>query len=69
MVGYTKEELRAVNFLELTHEDYRQANWALIPELLNDDSFRSTTTEDRVQFVRRRTRIASCTRAEECLRL
>jgi PAS domain S-box-containing protein len=34
MVGYTEEELRAVNFLDLTHEDYRQANWALITELL-----------------------------------
>jgi len=29
MVGYTEEELRAVNFLDLTHEDYRQANWTL----------------------------------------
>jgi PAS domain S-box-containing protein len=34
MVGYTEEELRAVNLLDLTHEDYRQANWALITELL-----------------------------------
>src|SRR6266849_1574829 len=34
MVGYTEEELRAVNFLDLTHEDYREANWALITELL-----------------------------------
>src|ERR1700731_2022243 len=34
MVGYTEEELRAVNFPDLTHEDYRQANWALITELL-----------------------------------
>src|SRR2546425_4661613 len=34
MVGYTEEELRAVNFLDLTHEDYREANWALISELL-----------------------------------
>jgi len=34
MVGYTEEELRAVNFLDLTNEDYRQANWALITELL-----------------------------------
>src|SRR6201981_3125111 len=34
MVGYTEEELRAVNFLDVTHEDYREANWALITELL-----------------------------------
>jgi PAS domain S-box-containing protein len=34
MVGYTEEELRAVDFLDLTHEDYREANWALITELL-----------------------------------
>jgi len=34
MVGYTEEELRTVTFLDLTHEDYRQANWALITELV-----------------------------------
>src|SRR6267143_768473 len=34
MVGYTEEELRAVNFLDLTQEDYREANWALITELV-----------------------------------
>jgi PAS domain S-box-containing protein len=34
IVGYTEEELRAVNFLDVTHEDYREANWALITELL-----------------------------------
>jgi PAS domain S-box-containing protein len=34
MMGFTEEELRAVNFLDLTHEDYRQANWALITELV-----------------------------------
>jgi len=42
MVGYTEEELRAVNFLDVTHEEYREANRVLITELLegNDDSFR-----------------------------
>ncbi len=34
MVGYTEEELRALSFLDLTYEDYRQANWALITGLL-----------------------------------
>jgi PAS domain S-box-containing protein len=34
IVGYTGEELLAVNFLDLTHEDYRQANWALLTELV-----------------------------------
>src|ERR1700739_4297880 len=34
MLGYTEEELRALCFLDVTHEDYRQANWALITELL-----------------------------------
>src|SRR5229473_1808102 len=34
IVGYTEEELRALCFLDLTHEDYREANWALITELL-----------------------------------
>jgi PAS domain S-box-containing protein len=34
MVGYTEEELRALCFLDLTHEDYRDANWSLVTELL-----------------------------------
>jgi len=34
IVGYTEEELRAINFLDITHEDYRQANYALITELV-----------------------------------
>src|ERR1700726_2331527 len=34
MVGYTGEELLTVNFLDLTHQDYREANWALVTELL-----------------------------------
>src|SRR6202011_746474 len=33
IVGYTEEELRALDFLSVTHEDYREANWALITEL------------------------------------
>ena len=34
MVGYTEEELRALYFLDVTHEDYRQANRVLVTELL-----------------------------------
>jgi formate hydrogenlyase transcriptional activator len=34
MLGYTEEELRALHFQEVTHEDYREANWALIAELV-----------------------------------
>src|SRR5439155_19607864 len=34
MVGYTEEELRALSFLDITHEDYRESNWALATELL-----------------------------------
>jgi PAS domain S-box-containing protein len=34
IVSYTEEELRALCFLEITHQDYREANWALITELL-----------------------------------
>jgi hypothetical protein len=34
MVGYTEEELRAVSFLDVTHEDNREANRALITELV-----------------------------------
>ncbi len=34
MVGYSEEELRALSFLDITHEDFREANWALATELL-----------------------------------
>jgi PAS domain S-box-containing protein len=34
MLGYTEEELRTLQFLDVTHEDYREANWALIAELV-----------------------------------
>src|SRR3984893_10502243 len=34
MVGYTEEELRALSFLDLTHEHHRESNWALAVELL-----------------------------------
>src|SRR5437660_2786179 len=44
MVGYTEEELRALCFLDLTHEDYRQANWVLITELVEG---KTTTVSNR----------------------
>jgi formate hydrogenlyase transcriptional activator len=34
MLGYTEEEIGKLTFLELTHEDYRDANWQLVSELL-----------------------------------
>ena len=34
MLGYTEEEIGDLTFLELTHEDYRDANWQLVNELL-----------------------------------
>jgi PAS domain S-box-containing protein len=34
MLGYSEEEFSKLTFLELTHEDYRQANFELITELL-----------------------------------
>jgi formate hydrogenlyase transcriptional activator len=34
MLGYTEEEIGKLTFLELTHEDYREANWQLVSELL-----------------------------------
>src|SRR3984885_3579516 len=34
MLGYTEEELRTLQFLDITHEDYRKSNWALIAELV-----------------------------------
>jgi PAS domain S-box-containing protein len=34
MLGYTEEELRGLRFLDITHEDYREANWALVTELV-----------------------------------
>jgi PAS domain S-box-containing protein len=36
MLGYTEEELRALCFLDVTHEDYSEANWALVTELLEE---------------------------------
>jgi formate hydrogenlyase transcriptional activator len=37
MLGYTEEELRQFTFLEITEEDYRDANWELINELLEGE--------------------------------
>src|SRR5215469_11873403 len=34
MLGYTDEELRTLSFLDVTHEDYRESNRALVAELL-----------------------------------
>jgi formate hydrogenlyase transcriptional activator len=34
MVGYSDEELQALTFVDITHPDYREANWALAAELL-----------------------------------
>jgi formate hydrogenlyase transcriptional activator len=34
MLGYTEEELRKITFLEITEEDYRDANWELVSGLL-----------------------------------
>ena len=34
MLGYTESEFEGLSFLEITHEDYRDANWALVTELL-----------------------------------
>jgi len=32
MLGYTEEEFQTLSFLEITHEEYREANWALVKE-------------------------------------
>jgi formate hydrogenlyase transcriptional activator len=34
MLGYTESELQTLSFLKITHENYREANWALVTELL-----------------------------------
>ncbi|HET9713116.1 MAG TPA: PAS domain S-box protein, partial [Pyrinomonadaceae bacterium] len=34
MLGYTESEFHGMRFLEITHEDFREANWALVTELL-----------------------------------
>ncbi|HEX5834471.1 MAG TPA: sigma 54-interacting transcriptional regulator [Pyrinomonadaceae bacterium] len=34
MLGYSESEFEGLSFLEITHEDYREANWALVTELL-----------------------------------
>jgi len=33
MLGYSEEEIRALTFPELTHENHREANWKLVAEL------------------------------------
>ena len=35
MLGYTDEGIGRLTFLEITHEDYREANWQLVTELLD----------------------------------
>ena len=37
MLGYTNEEFQTVSFLDITHEDYREANFALTTELLQGE--------------------------------
>jgi PAS domain S-box-containing protein len=34
MLGYNEEEIGKLTFMDLTHEDYREANWQLVTELL-----------------------------------
>jgi formate hydrogenlyase transcriptional activator len=34
MLGYTESEFLEFSFLDITHEDHREANWALVTELL-----------------------------------
>jgi formate hydrogenlyase transcriptional activator len=34
MLGYTETEFQALSFLEITHQDYRESNWALVTELV-----------------------------------
>ncbi len=34
MLAYTESELQTLSFPEITHEEYRDANWALVTELL-----------------------------------
>ena len=33
MLGYSESEFEGLSFLEITHEDYREQNWALFKEL------------------------------------
>jgi len=34
MLGYSEAELQALSFLDITHEGYRESNWAFVAELL-----------------------------------
>ena len=34
MLGYTESEFQGLSFLDITHEDHREANWALVKDLL-----------------------------------
>ncbi|HEY6119229.1 MAG TPA: PAS domain S-box protein, partial [Pyrinomonadaceae bacterium] len=35
MLAYTEAEFQTLSFLEITHEEHREANWALVRELLD----------------------------------
>lgn len=37
LLGYTESELQTLSFLDITHEEYREANWALVTELLEGE--------------------------------
>lgn len=34
MLGYTESEFQGISFLDITHEDYREDNWAFVTELV-----------------------------------
>jgi PAS domain S-box-containing protein len=37
LLGYTESELQTLSFLDITHEEYREANWALVTDLLEGE--------------------------------
>ena len=55
MLGYGEEELRTLSFVDITHEDDREANWALATELLERQQFqiekRLQHSEERVRLI------------------
>ena len=63
MLGYTESEFQGISFLEITHEAYREANWALVTELLEGkrDQFQIEKQYRRIDL-----KICYCSALDEC---
>src|SRR5688572_6812608 len=50
MLGYSDSEFEGQSFLEITHEDYREQNWALFAELLDRKSTRLNSSHSQISY-------------------